>query len=213
MPLSASTRLGPYEILSLIGAGGMGEVYKARDTRRGRIVAIKQLKAQHAARFEQEARTIASLNHPHICQIYDIGPDYLVLEYIEGQPLAGPMAVDDAVTLGLQIAGALEEARARGVLHRDLKPANIMITAKGAKLPDFGLAKLLANSAPDATNTVEGTVLGTAAYMSPEQAQGKPLDERSDVFSFGAVLYETLSGKRAFHRRLDGRDSERRREG
>jgi serine/threonine-protein kinase len=198
MPLSASTHLGPYEILSLIGAGGMGEVYKARDTRLGRIVAIKQLKAQHAARFEQEARTIASLNHPHICQIYDIGPDYLVLEYIEGQPLAGPMAVDDAVTLGLQIAGALEEAHARGVLHRDLKPANIMITAKGAKLLDFGLAKLLSNSAPDATNTVEGTVLGTAAYMSPEQAQGKPLDERSDVFSFGAVLYETLSGKRAF---------------
>ena len=190
--------MGPYEILAPLGAGGMGEVYKARDTRLERIVAIKQLKGRHAARFEQEARAIASLNHPHICQIYDIGPDYLVLEYIEGKPLTGPLPVAEAVKLGLQITGALEEAHARGILHRDLKPANIMIAAKGAKLLDFGLAKLFAHSGTDTTKTVEGTVLGTAAYMSPEQAQGKPLDGRSDVFSFGAVLYEMLSGRRAF---------------
>jgi serine/threonine protein kinase len=199
MPLSVGDKLGPYEILAPIGAGGMGEVWKARDTRLDRIVAIKRLKEQHSARFEQEARAIAALNHPHICQIYDIGPDYLVMEYVEGQPLWGPLRVEEAVKLALQIAGALEEAHGRGILHRDLKPGNILVTGKGAaKLLDFGLAKLMTDSDTDATKTIEGTVMGTAAYMAPEQAEGKPLDERSDVFSFGAVLYEMLSGNRAF---------------
>ncbi len=197
-PLAVGTSLGPYEILAPIGTGGMGEVWKARDTRLDRIVAIKQIKGQHSARFEQEARAIAALNHPNICQIFDVGPDYLVLEYVEGQPLKGPLAAEEAVKLALQIAGALEEAHGHGFLHRDLKPGNILLTAKGAKLLDFGLAKLMAEADPNATATVEGTVMGTAAYMSPEQAQGKALDERSDIFSFGAVLYEVLSGRRAF---------------
>ena len=198
MSFTPNTRLGPYEILSPIGEGGMGEVWKARDTRLDRIVAIKRLKGEHSARFQQEARAIAALNHPHICQIYDIGPDYLVLEYVEGKPLQGPMPFETAMKLALQIASALEAAHKRNILHRDLKPANILVTESGAKLLDFGLAKLMANSGPDVTQTVEGAVMGTAAYMSPEQAQGKTADERSDIFSFGTVLYELLSGRRAF---------------
>jgi TolB-like protein/predicted Ser/Thr protein kinase len=194
MSLTPGDKLGPYEILAPLGAGGMGEVWKARDTRLGRLVAIKQLKADHSARFEQEARAIAALNHPHICQIFDIGPDYLVLEYIEGRLLRGPMAAEDAITLALQIAGALEEAHAHGILHCDLKPGNILLTAKGAKLLDFGLAKLTG----DANPTQSAGVAGTPLYMSPEQAEGKALDARSDVFSFGAVLYEALAGSRAF---------------
>jgi serine/threonine protein kinase len=196
--LQPGTCLGPYEILSAIGAGGMGEVWKARDTRLGRIVAIKQLAAPNADRFDKEARAIAALNHPHICQVYDVGPDYLVLEYIEGHPIRGPLPADEALRLAMQIAGALEGAHSKGILHRDLKPANIMVTEGGStKLLDFGLAKVMDADA-DVTRTVDGTVLGTAAYMSPEQAEGKPLDARSDVFSFGAVLYEILSGSRAF---------------
>ena len=167
---------------------------EGRDTRLHRIVAIKQLKGQHTARFEQEARAIAALNHPHICQIYDVGPDYLVLEYIEGSPIQGPMAEADAVRAALQIAAALEAAHAKGILHRDLKPGNILMTATGAKLLDFGLAKLVSDD--QATNTIG--VSGTPLYMSPEQAEGKTLDARSDVFSFGAVLYELLAGRRAF---------------
>lgn len=177
----------------------MGEVWKALDTRLNRVVAIKRLKGNHSERFQQEARTIAALNHPHICQIHDVGPDYLVLEYIEGKPLQGPFPVEEATRLAIEIAGALEEAHQRGILHRDLKPANILVTEKGAaKLLDFGLAKLLTRAEGDLTQTLEGTVLGTAPYMAPEQAEGKPLDERSDIFSFGAVLYEMLSGSRAF---------------
>jgi serine/threonine protein kinase len=199
MSLAPGTRLGPYEILAPIGAGGMGEVYKARDTRLGRIVAIKQLKGQLTARFLQEARAIATLNHPNICTLHDIGPNYLVMEYVDGKPLRGPLRVEEAIRLALQITGALEEAHGRGILHRDLKPENILVSGKGAaKLLDFGLAKLMTDSDTDVTKTAEGTVLGTAAYMAPEQAEGKPLDERSDVFSFGAVLYEMLSGNRAF---------------
>ncbi|HEY6344182.1 MAG TPA: protein kinase [Bryobacteraceae bacterium] len=199
MPLSAGDKLGPYEILAPIGAGGMGEVWKARDTCLNRTVAIKRLKTNRSARFEQEARAIAALNHPHICQIFDIGPDYLVLEYIEGAPLRGPLAAEEALRLALQIASALEEAHAKAVLHRDLKPANILLTSKReAKLLDFGVARLTRDGDPDATKTMEGTVLGTAAYMAPEQAQGQPLDQRSDIFSFGAVLYEMFSGRRAF---------------
>jgi serine/threonine-protein kinase len=199
MPISPGDHLGPYEILSPLGAGGMGEVWKARDPRLGRIVAIKKLKGQHTARFEQEARAIAALNHPHVCQIYDVGPDYLVLEYIEGRPLTGPMPLADTLRVAGQITDALELAHRRGLIHRDLKPANILLTEKGSvKLLDFGLAKLVVAENDDATQTMEGTVLGSAAYMSPEQAEGRPLDERSDIFSFGAVLYEVLSGTRAF---------------
>jgi TolB-like protein/tRNA A-37 threonylcarbamoyl transferase component Bud32/Tfp pilus assembly protein PilF len=181
-----------------LGAGGMGEVWKARDTRLDRVVAIKRLKPQHTARFLQEARAIAALNHPHICQIYDVGPDYIVLEYVEGSPLRGPLKTEDVVRLAIQIASALEAAHQRGILHRDLKPGNVLISRSGAKLLDFGLAKMVAPSDPDATKTIDGTILGTAAYMSPEQAKSQTLDERSDVFSFGAVLYEMLSGTRAF---------------
>jgi eukaryotic-like serine/threonine-protein kinase len=194
MSLSAGDKLGPYEIVATIGAGGMGEVYRARDPRLNRDVAIKRLKSNHSARFEQEARAVAALNHPHICQIYDVGPDYLVLEYIEGLPIQGPMAEADAVRAALQIATALEAAHAKGILHRDLKPGNILMTASGAKLLDFGLAKLVSDDQATITIGVSGTPL----YMSPEQAEGKSLDARSDVFSFGAVLYELLAGRRAF---------------
>jgi serine/threonine protein kinase len=204
MALAAGARLGPYEIQSLLGAGGMGEVYRARDTRLGRDVAIKILPEPFAAdpdrlrRFEHEAQAIAALNHPHICQLHDIGPGYLVLEFIEGEPLHGPMAVEQALPLALQVASALEAAHRHGILHRDLKPMNIMVTREGtAKLLDFGLAKLVSVDA-EVTRTVDGMVLGTPAYMSPEQAQGQSLDARSDIFSFGAVLYEMLSGSRAF---------------
>ena len=177
----------------------MSEVWKARDTRLNRIVAVKQLKSHRRARFLQEAHAVAALNHPHICQIYDIGADYLVMEFVEGKPPRGPLRVEEAVKLALQIASALEEAHGRGILHRDLKPANILVTAKGvAKLLDFGLAKFLTDSSIDITQTMEGAVLGTAPYMAPEQAEGKPVDERSDIFSFGTVLYEMLSGQRAF---------------
>jgi serine/threonine protein kinase len=199
MTWTAGTPLGPYVLLESIGEGGMGQVWKARDTRLDRVVAVKRLKNDHGDRFAQEARAIAALNHPHICQIFDIGGDYLVLEYVEGQPLRGPLVLAESVRLAIQIASALEEAHARGILHRDLKPANIMVTAKGAaKLLDFGLAKIMTLAAPGGTRTTEGTILGTVAYMAPEQAEGKRLDERSDIFSFGVVLYELLSGQRPF---------------
>ncbi len=198
MPLNAGDRLGPYEILWPIGSGGMGEVWKARDSRLDRIVAIKQLKGHRVGRFEQEARAIAALNHPHICQLYDIGPDYLVMEYIDGKPLHGPLPVDEAVRVVMEIAAALGEAHRHAILHRDIKPNNIVLTPKGeAKLLDFGLAKLMADD-QDITRTMDGTLLGTPAYMSPEQARGQPLDARSDLFSLGAVLYECLTGRRAF---------------
>ena len=198
MPLAHGTRLGPYEILSPIGAGGMGEVYKALDTRLGRPVAIKTLHSPHMERFGREARAIAALNHPHICALYDVGPDYLVMEYVEGVPLQGPLPPAKALRYATQIAQALEAAHAKGITHRDLKPGNILISASGVKLLDFGLAKLTDPADPDATKTMAGTVMGTAAYMSPEQAQGLPTDARSDIFSFGLVLYELLSGRRAF---------------
>ncbi len=201
-PLSPGTRLGPYAIESLIGSGGMGAVYKARDTRLHRPVAIKRLTA-HNERFVEEARAIAALNHPHICQIYDIGPDYLVLEYLHGEPVRGPLSSREATRFALQIADALEAAHGRGILHRDLKPANILIVrlqddaAPTAKLLDFGVARLI-DSDPDVTSTSAGTLVGTPAYMSPEQAEGRTLDVRSDVFSFGVVLYEMIAGRRAF---------------
>jgi serine/threonine-protein kinase len=180
-----------------IGEGGMGEVWKARDTRLDRIVAIKRLKGEHNSRFQQEARAIAALSHPNICVLHDIGPDYLVMEYLDGQPLKGPLPPEQAIPIAIQIAGAIEAAHGKGILHRDLNPANVMITATGAKLLDFGLARVMTSTDAD-TLTVAGAIAGTAAYMSPEQAQGKTLHERSDIFSFGAVLYEMISGTRAF---------------
>jgi len=204
-------KLGPYEVLAKLGEGGMGEVYKARDTRLDRTVAIKVLPAPVAddpdrlRRFEHEARAIASLNHPHICQLYDIGPGYLVLEYIDGTPLRGPVAAPEAVRQAIQIAHALEAAHDRGILHRDLKPTNVLITRDGTvKLVDFGLAKLLRAGNDDdlthtAAHTVAGVVLGSPGYMSPEQAAGQALDIPSDVFSFGIVLHELLTGVRASH--------------
>ena len=196
-------RLGPYELTAPLGAGGMGEVWKARDTRVDRVVAIKRLKAEHAERFKREARAIAALNHPHICQLYDVGPDYLVMEYVEGEILTGPVPVADAVRLAVQIAEALTAAHRKGIVHRDLKPANILVAESGAKLLDFGLAQMDAPlMSGDGTISVAlsepGVIVGTVAYMSPEQAQGQAVDARSDVFSFGAVLYEVLSGRRAF---------------
>jgi serine/threonine protein kinase len=204
MTLTAGTRIGGYEIVALIGAGGMGEVYRARDTRLNRDVAMKVLPeaftrdGDRLARFKHEAQVLASLNHPHIAAIHDVGPNYLVLEYVEGKSLQSGLSIEEALRLAIQIASAIEEAHSQGILHRDLKPGNIIVNLKGtAKLLDFGLAKLMMVDA-DATRTMDGAVLGTAAYMSPEQAQAHTLDERSDIFSFGAVLYEMLSGRRVF---------------
>src|SRR5579871_6580817 len=201
MPALPGTRLGPYEIVALLGAGGMGEVHKAVDTRLGRTVAIKILFSEHSARFKQEARAIASLNHPHICTLYDVGPDYLVMEYVEGAPLHCPQPPEDAIRIALQIAGALQAAHSKGIVHRDLKPGNVLLTESGVKLLDFGLAKVQSPGADvDATlrQTQAGEILGTAGYMSPEQIEGQPVDARSDIFSFGAMFYEMLSGRRAF---------------
>jgi serine/threonine protein kinase/Tfp pilus assembly protein PilF len=206
MTLAPGIKLGPYEILSAIGSGGMGEVWKARDTRLSRIVAIKKVGEQHSERFKQEARSIAALNHPNICQIFDIGDNYLVLEYVEGKPLSSPLPGQEAVKLAIQVVTALEAAHKKGIIHRDLKPSNIMVSDEGiVKLLDFGLAKLYEQDqsisnlpTADFPATQAGAILGTVAYMSPEQAQGQPVDARSDIFSFGLVLYEMLSGKRAF---------------
>jgi eukaryotic-like serine/threonine-protein kinase len=196
-------RLGPYEIVSALGKGGMGEVWKPRDSRLNRDVAIKFCSNQFSDRFLREARAIAALNHTNICTLHDIGPDYLVMEYIEGAPPRGPLTPPEAMRLALGIAAALEAAHAKGITHRDLKPANILVTPSGVKLLDFGLAFVDDNAnvgiadAPTALS-VAGAVMGTVAYMSPEQAQGKPADARSDIFSFGLVLYELLSGRQAF---------------
>jgi predicted Ser/Thr protein kinase len=203
MALSAGDKLGPYEILAPLGSGGMGEVWKARDTRLNRIVAIKQSHNRFSERFEREAHAIAALNHPHICQLYDVGPDYLVMEYVEGQPLTGPVPLAEALRLAGQIADALDAAHGKGITHRDLKPGNILLSKAGVKILDFGLAKIEHAERPEgATETMpltsEGTVLGTLQYMSPEQIEGQEADARSDIFAFGLVLYELISGKRAF---------------
>lgn len=205
MSLSPGEKLGPYEIIAPLGVGGMGEVYRARDPRLSRDVAIKVAAQQFSSRFAQEAQAIAALNHPHICQVYDVGTNYLVMEYIEGTPLKGPIALEQALRYALQICDALTAAHKKNITHRDLKPANILVTGSGVKLLDFGLAKMAAAAAADgATETMArteaGTVMGTAAYMSPEQAKGEEVDARSDIFSFGAVLYEMLCGRRAFAR-------------
>jgi eukaryotic-like serine/threonine-protein kinase len=223
MPLSPGTRLGPFEILGPIGAGGMGEVYRARDTRLDRTVAVKILPSHLSVdptlqqRFDQEAKAISSLNHPHICVLHDIGhqdgTDYLVMEYLEGDTLAkllekGPLPLAQALQFGLEIADALDKAHRQFIVHRDLKPGNIMITKSGTKLLDFGLAKAAAPLVSGATLTAaitrttpvtqQGTIVGTFQYMSPEQVEGKELDTRSDIFSFGSVLYEMVTGIRAF---------------
>jgi serine/threonine-protein kinase len=204
MPLDPHARLGPYEILVQIGEGGMGEVYRARDTRLGRDVALKVVRTEFSARFQTEARAIAALNHPNICTLFDVGPNYLVMEFVEGETLAerlkqGALAAAEAVRMAIMIADALGGAHAKSITHRDLKPGNVMVTADGrAKLLDFGLAKMLDLSDPDATRTVDGAVMGTFAYMSPEQLAGKPAGPSSDIFTFGAVLYEMLTARHAF---------------
>ncbi len=224
MTLTIGSRLGPYEILSPLGAGGMGEVYRARDGKLNRDVAIKVLPEavaedpERLARFQREAQVLASLNHPHIAAIYGLEKsgevEALVLELVEGETLAermaaGPIPVDEAVAIARQIAEALEGAHERGIVHRDLKPANVKVTPEGkVKVLDFGLAKALTGdrSSPDQTHsptltaaaTQAGVVIGTAAYMSPEQARGKSVDKRADIWAFGAVLYEMLSGRKAF---------------
>ncbi len=223
MSLASGTRLGPYEIRSAIGAGGMGEVYKARDTRLGRTVAIKVLPGHLAAdperlrRFEQEARAVSALNHPHICVLHDVGSQdgvaFLVMEHLDGQTLAhrlrkGAMPLDEVLECGAQIADALAAAHRQGIVHRDLKPGNIMLTKAGVKLLDFGLAKLrpkmaapgagLSALSTQAPATTPGAVMGTVPYMAPEQLEGKEADARTDLFAFGCVLYEMLTGRRAF---------------
>ena len=207
MSLSIGEKLGPYEILAPIGAGGMGEVYKANDTRLDRIVAIKTSRGEFSERFEREARAVAALNHSNICQLYDVGHNYLVMEYIEGTPLKGPLPVDQALKYAAQICDALDAAHKKGITHRDLKPANILVTRQGINLLDFGLAKLTAEKPIDDATiamalTSKNEIVGTLFYMSPEQLQsqssGQIVDGRSDIFSFGLVLYEMLTGKRAF---------------
>src|SRR6202163_4053189 len=203
MPLSVGDKLGPYEILAPIGAGGMGEVYRAHDPRMGRDVAVKVAAERFSDRFSREVHAIAALNHPNICTLYDVGPNYLVLELVEGKPLKGPLALDQALQYAAQICDALDAAHRKGIVHRDLKPGNILVTKQGIKLLDFGLAKLSPTRSTDGATqamsvTEKGTVLGTYPYMSPEQLEGKEADARSDIFAFGAVLYEMLTGKRAF---------------
>jgi eukaryotic-like serine/threonine-protein kinase len=213
LAIRTGQRLGPYEILSAIGAGGMGEVYRARDTRLDRVVAVKILsdrlagRAELRERFEREARTIASLNHPHICVLHDIGhqdgTDFLVMEYLEGETLAerlkkGPLPIDRLLRHAIEIADALDKAHRKGITHRDLKPGNIMLTKSGAKLLDFGLAKLrgpqaaVANLSALPTEgsslSAQGAILGTLQYMAPEQLEGKEADARTDIFAVGAVV-------------------------
>ncbi len=207
MPLSIGDLLGPYEILAHLGAGGMGEVWKARDTRLNRIVAIKISAEQFNERFEREAHAVAALNHPNICQLYDVGPNYIVLEYVEGEPISPPDSLRKLLDLAVQMADGMAAAHAAGFVHRDLKPANVLVTMDGrVKILDFGLVKNVAKPAQtDATQaltlTTPGTVAGTAAYMSPEQARGlSNLDSRSDEFAFGVILYELAGGKNPFLR-------------
>jgi serine/threonine protein kinase len=206
MDLKSGEKLGPYEILSQIGAGGMGHVWKARDPRLDRIVAIKTSAAKFSERFETEAHAVAALNHPNICTLYDVGSDYLVMEYVEGHEIKGPLPLDQTLTYAIQLASALEAAHRKGITHRDLKPANILVTKAGIKVLDFGLAKVEQTAAAVASDealtraalTREGSIIGTLQYMAPEQVQGKPAHAQADIFSFGCVLYEMLTGKRAF---------------
>ena len=228
MSLAPGVRLGPYEVLGLIGAGGMGEVYRARDTRLERTVALKILPPRLAqdpalrARFQREARAISALEHPHICALHDVGEQegqaFLVMEHLHGETLAdrlkkGPLALPQALEVGTQVADALAAAHRHGIVHRDLKPGNVMLTGTGAKLLDFGLASLGApagqrlvenlTSTPteSAPLTGEGTILGTMPYMAPEQLEGRPVDARTDVWALGVILHEMVTGRRAFEGR------------
>ena len=222
MTFAPGARLGPYEIVAPIGAGGLGEVYEARDTRLDRSVAIKVLPSALAAdpdgklRFEREARAIAALSHPHICPLYDIGHqngvDYLVMEFLEGETLQerlkrGALPIPHALKIAIEMAEALDTAHRAGIVHRDLKPGNIMLTKAGAKLLDFGLAKPWNQEAVAGVGlavthstplTGHGMIFGTLQYMAPEQLEGRDADSRSDLFAFGAVIYEMITGKRAF---------------
>jgi eukaryotic-like serine/threonine-protein kinase len=224
MPIASGTRFGPYEVISAAGAGGMGEVYRAKDTRLDRTVAVKVLPSELAQdpekrqRFEREARSIATLSHPHICTLHDIGHqdgvDYLVLEYLEGETLQkklekGSLPIQDVLRYAIDLAGALDKAHRQGIIHRDIKPANIMLTKSGVKLMDFGLAKLNPETAPIANElteitsdkklTAEGTIMGTFQYMAPEQLEGREADARTDIFAFGEVLHEMATGRPAFN--------------
>ena len=216
MPLSIGDKLGPYEIVGLIGRGGMGEVYRGTDTRLGRPVAIKVSQREFSDRFEREARAISALNHPNICTLYDVGPNYLVMEFVEGELLStmigrGPLPLDKALSYAIQIAGAVAAAHQKGIIHRDLKPGNVIVTPSGVKVLDFGLAKFGTPGKPGQSNesvanmptmlesvTGANVILGTLHYMAPEQVEGKETDERSDIFSFGAVVYEMVTGQRPF---------------
>ena len=215
MTLKPGTQLGPYEIVAPIGAGGMGEVYRARDPRVGRDVAIKVASERFSERFDREVRAVAALNHPNIATLYDVGPNYLVMELVEGETLqerivgaAGrPPELDEALNIARQIADALEAAHEKGIVHRDLKPANVKLKPDGTvKVLDFGLAKVGNSPATQSEEsptlsmaaTQAGVILGTAGYMSPEQARGKPVDKRADIWAFGVVLYEMLTGNRLF---------------
>src|SRR5450755_1151213 len=225
MGLISGTKLGPYEIISPLGAGGMGEVYRARDTRLDRTVAVKILPSHLSSnpeakqRFDREARTISSLSHPNVCQLYDVGSQdgtsYLVMEYLEGETLAdrlrkGPLPLEQVLKCGIEICEGLEKAHKSGVIHRDLKPGNIMLTKGGAKLMDFGLAKPAMPTSPPSSGltqtmatpqhplTTEGMLVGTFQYMAPEQLEGREADARSVIFARGPVLYEMVTGKRAF---------------
>ena len=201
MTLSPGTRLGPYQVVSSIGAGGMGEVYRATDTRLGRDVAVKVAAERFTERFDREAHAIAALNHSNICHLYDVGPNYLVMEYVEGAAIRGPLPLPRALEYASQILDALDAAHSKGIVHRDLKPANILVTKKGIKLLDFGLAKQsspLKDAELTRSITQQGQIIGTLNYMAPEQLQGKEADARTDIFAFGLVLYEMLTGKLAF---------------
>src|SRR6185295_2279931 len=224
VPLTAGTRLGPYEVIASLGAGGMGEVHLARDTRLDRKVAIKVLQEGRAApgmsheRFQSEARAVSSLNHPHICALYDVGEQdgraYLVMELLDGETIArrlagGPLPPDQILRHAIDIAEALDHAHRHGIVHRDLKPANVMLTKGGAKLLDFGLAKWRATEppgSPESFSTItrehpltdDGLLVGTLQYMAPEQLEGRAVDARTDLFAFGALVHEMATGQKAF---------------
>ena len=208
---SGEWQLGPYRIEGMLGAGGMGTVYRATDTRLGRPVALKIAAAQYSERFRREAKAISALNHPHICTLYDVGPNYLVMELLEGSTLSdeikdGPLAPETAARYGAQIASALAEAHARGVVHRDLKPGNIMITRHGVKVLDFGLAKV----ATEPGLTMTNIIMGTPAYMAPEQTEGREADAPADLFALGLVLYKMLTGRLPVSRCLSGQHARQR---
>ena len=196
---SSGSRLGPYLLKALLGAGGMGQVYEARDTRLDRTVAIKVCREEFTERFQREARAIASLNHPHICPLHDIGPHYLVMELIDGKPPKGPLPLDKVFEYGSQICDALDAAHRKGIVHRDLKPSNILVSRSGVKILDFGLAKM----AGQEIVTQVGAVMGTPGYMAPEQCEGKDIDLRADIYSLGCILYEMATGERTPVKTLD----------